>query len=196
MSSYFVFFYVVYAMIPSYMKHLLISFVFVLIFISPALAQDSRGGDKGQGAYKYTRSNAQSDVHQGILTAVLTYSKAKDPVGAKLHLTPRSHTLYERMYAHNLFFLLPNNTQAVFERRDNSFDYVRFMDIGAGTAKKNQYVTMAFFDDVGVQKLDLPETFRLGFGDDWLSTVNMLNNHTYLRANITAKKKQLECLRG
>ncbi len=132
------------------MRHVFILMLFVLMFPSLSFAQD-----------------AQSTA----LKQVFQFSKNKKPAEAKSYLTPRSHELYDRIYKHNLLFLIPSSVEANKNQVKNGFHYVQFSD---PAKPSKQSVIMAFQGNAAFSKLDLPETFRIGFGEDWPKKIDMI----------------------
>ncbi len=134
----------------------------------------------------------ESVYHQTVLTNVLSYSKSQEPEKAKTHLTARSHDLYDRIYAHNLTFLLPQGIEASQSQTKNGFDYVRFIE---PNASKKQSMIMTFQEEGKSKKLDLPETFRVGFGEEWPKTLDMVEQAYVFMRQQYGEEQSVEMLK-
>ncbi len=118
---------------------------------------------------------AQQKQYQ-VLQNVLLHSKNNAPESAKTYLSDRSYKLYDRIYQHNLLFLLPQTIQTEDIYRNNGYDYVAFRD---PSQSKQSASVLAFTTSSTAPKLDLPETFQIAFGEDWVNRLNLLEQ-TYL----------------
>lgn len=114
-----------------------------------------------------------------ILNQVFSASKQEEPQVAKSYLTSGSHGLYDRIYKHKLTFLLPENVNEVRSNNKNGFKYVQFTD---PVKAAGQSVIVAFQQEDGATKMDLPETFRIGFGENWQQKLDMIEQtYNYTR---------------
>lgn len=129
----------------------LLSFLAVMVLVSGAV---------------YANTNPQDVVQR-----LLSYSDAKKPDQAKEYMTERSHALFDRLYAHDLTNLIPSDTQLVNIKENNGFQYARFAD---PQKPKKGTAILVFKEENSVLKLDLPETFRTGFGEDWPKKIDMI----------------------
>ncbi len=114
----------------------------------------------------YAKTNPQDVVQR-----LLSYSDARQPEQAKQYMTARSHALFDRLYAHDLTHLIPSDTQLVSVKEKDNFQYARFTD--PKNTKKGTAI-LVFAEEESLLKLDLPETFRIGFGEDWLKKIEMI----------------------
>ncbi|PIR38631.1 MAG: hypothetical protein COV35_05580 [Alphaproteobacteria bacterium CG11_big_fil_rev_8_21_14_0_20_39_49] len=130
----------------------------------------------------------QGDNYYGTLNSILQYSRQHNPEKAKQFVTSDSAGLFDRIYKHKLFFLLPQNVNTGSKYTESGFDYVEFSD---PQISKDRYATLAFKQDGDSKKLDLPETFRIAFGDSWKETLNTIES-TYMLVNQMYGTKQSE----
>lgn len=137
-------------------------------------------------------ANAYAQGNNGeIVQSILSLTQQNKPAEAKAYLTPRSHDLYDRIYNHDLSFLFPSTLQTGNEQVKNGFQYIEFKN---PDEISNQKVFMAFDNVAGVTKLDLPETFRLGFGEDWPKTLNMIERSYLLARQYYGKEKSAQMM--
>ncbi len=108
---------------------------------------------------------------QDVVQRLLSYSDAKKPEQAKEYMTERSHSLFDRLYAHDLTHLIPSDTQLVDVKEKDGFQYARFAD---PQKPKQGTAILVFQQENSILKLDLPETFRTGFGEDWPKKIDMI----------------------
>lgn len=131
---------------------------------------------------------AQGDNYYNTLNSILQYSREQNPQKAKQFITSDSVGLFDRIYKHKLFFLLPQNVSTGSTYTESGFDYVEFSDPQISADK---YATLAFKQDGDAKKLDLPETFRVAFGDSWPETLSTIES-TYMLVNQMYGSQQSE----
>ncbi len=120
------------------------------------------------------------------LNHILAHTKDKQPDKAKAYLTSRSYDLYDRIYKHKLTFLIPSDVEATRNEVKDGFNYVQFID---PSSKSQQNIIMAFQNDASIEKLDLPETLRIGLGENWEASLDMIEQ-SYLFARQFYGEKQ------
>lgn len=108
---------------------------------------------------------------ENALYQLLSYAENNQAEQAKEYITKQSHPLFERLLAHDLIHLLPSEVKAVKTFQENGFHYTRFSD---PSKNHNQSVVLAFIEENGLLKLDLNETFRVGFGENWPQTIDTI----------------------
>jgi hypothetical protein len=112
----------------------------------------------------------------GILKSIINNAAAKEPEAAKAHLTEESQTLFDRIYKYDLMHVLPSNILPLEKQTQNGYSYVKFYDTAS---KSGSASILAFKPENSTTKLDLPETFRVGFGENWQQTLDMIEQ-TYV----------------
>jgi hypothetical protein len=126
------------------------------------------------------------------LKQIFVHSKAQEPEKAKAYLTARSHALYDRIYKHQLTFLLPQNVTVLKSEVKNGYTYKQFTD---PNSSHKQNAIMAFQSENGVQKLDLPETFRTGFGEQWNQTLDIIEQAYIFMKQKYGEEKSVEMIK-
>lgn len=106
-----------------------------------------------------------------VLDRLLSYAENNQAEQAKEYITKRSHPLFDRLLVHDLIHLLPSDVKALNTVQKNGFRYTRFSD---PNKNNDQSVVLAFMEENGLLKLDLDETFRVGFGENWPQTIDMI----------------------
>ncbi len=106
----------------------------------------------------------------GVVERFIEQAQKKAPEAAKKYLTAQSHMVFDRLYKHDLTHLIPSNIHDVKKKIQTPYSYV-------WAAQKNKPQSMsilAFRKEEGVMKLDLPETLRVGFGEDWPKRLDLI----------------------
>lgn len=105
------------------------------------------------------------------LSRLMEATRSQGYEQAKTHVTERSFPLFDRLWKQGVPLFFPQNVTLVKEKTQGEFRYVWVRpeeNPRAGT------LILAFADEDGQAKLDLPETFRNGLGEDWPKTLDML----------------------
>lgn len=112
-----------------------------------------------------------------LLNRLIVLAKDKNPEKAKEYLTPESHEVFDRLYKHDLTHLIPSDVIEVKREEKDEYNYVWFTDDKHPTKSS----VLAFKNQNDLLKLDLPQTFTLGFGEDWPKTIDLIEQ-SYLLA--------------
>ncbi len=129
-----------------------------------------------------------SEAH--LLDKIIALSKDKNPDKAKEYLTPESHAVYDRLYKHDLTHLIPSKVIEVKKEQRGNYHYVWFTDDKHPTKSS----ILAFKNDNNLLKLDLPETFTIGFGKDWTKTLDLIEQSYLLAQQYYGEEKSKELL--
>lgn len=127
-----------------------------------------------------------------VLERLLSYAETNQPEQAKEYITIRSHDLFDRLLAHDLIALLPSGVKALSAQEKNGFRYARFSD---PARTNNQSVILAFAEENKLLKLDLNETFRIGFGENWPQTIDMIEQSYIFAKQYYGEEKSAQLLK-
>lgn len=116
--------------------------------------------------------------------------RAKDYANAEPYLTQRSLDLFRRYSAYDLGDLTPANVSLMNSYQQNGFRYLHIMSVNNVNGKtRKSATTVAMVTEQNQPKIDLPETFRLAFGDDWEQKLNGIEQaYLFARQNLGDKQ--------
>lgn len=111
----------------------------------------------------------------------------------KQHISARSRPLYNRMIRHRPESLLPSKVTAISTQDNGGFRYLRVSDGGtAGRGRRQMLV--ALVKENNAIKVDLPETFRKAFGEDWPHAIDMIETGYMFAKSHLGEKESKEAL--
>ena len=113
--------------------------------------------------------------------------QAKNYDGASQYTSNASQDLFKKYTAFDLGDLTPGNLSVVSQSSNNNFRYVKIA--GTDSRGKRAMINVAMITENGNAKIDLPESMRLGFGDNWQQRVDFIEQ-SYLLAKQNLGEQQ------
>lgn len=90
---------------------------------------------------------------------------------ARAEVTERSAPLFDRLWKQGVPLFFPENAKLKKEKAEGGF---RYLWVSPADAPRAGALILAFTDEDEKPKLDLPETFRHGLGEDWPKKLDAL----------------------
>lgn len=111
---------------------------------------------------------AEDDL--GTLKNFSTALQMKNYETAKQYISAASHDLFDRYTKYDLGDMTPGYSKTVSQSKSGNFRYLKVQT----TATPPKVTNVAFVNESGESKIDLPETARLGLGQNWQQKIDLI----------------------
>lgn len=115
-------------------------------------------------------------------------------IHAKDYVTERSSTYYDRIMKVEPETLLPDHYKVIDNVTKHGFTYLRVQEVpvnpSMGTA------VLAFDTSTGAARLDIPETLRRAFGENWQARFDMIEQSYLMASQHLGEAQSKEMLKG
>jgi hypothetical protein len=125
-----------------------------VVFLCAAFAHGARAG--------------AGDAEMHSLRRLIAATHAQGYAQAETLVTERSRPFLARLWQHGVPYYFPQEVRLEKEKKRGAFRYLWIAPADDAPESENAgSAILAYTTEGGTAKLDLPETFRNGFGEDW-----------------------------
>jgi hypothetical protein len=107
---------------------------------------------------------------QSSFGRIIQCVKKEDTHGCRQLLTASSVSLYDRFVSYDLMRCLPKNASYISHQKSNGAVILR---ASATVGGNKRYMRLMLSEEEGQWKLDVPESLRLGMGENWEKQIQM-----------------------
>lgn len=112
-----------------------------------------------------------NDADMRSLERLMEATRSQGYAQAQTEVTERSRPLLDRLWKQGVPLFFPQNITLKKEKAAGDF---RYLWVSPKENPKAGSLILAYTNEGGKAKLDLPETFRNGLGENWPKTLDML----------------------
>ncbi len=149
-------------------------FVFIYLILMPFMAHAESGDMK-------------------TLRALMEATRTQGYAQAKTHVTERSVPLFDRLWGYGVPLYFPEDF--VLKKEETVGDY-RYAWVHPAENSTTGTLILAFTDEDGSAKLDLPETFQNGLGPNWPQRLDMLEKAYLIARQQMGDEAALKMIQG
>lgn len=127
------------------------------------------------------------------LKRLMDATRSQGYTQARAQVTERSRPLFDRLWKQGVPLFFPEDAVLKKERTAGKF---RYLWVSPAENPHAGNLILAFADEDGKAKLDLPETFRNGLGEDWPKKLDMLEQGYLMAKAQMGDEAALKLLQG
>lgn len=127
------------------------------------------------------------------LHTLMDATRSRGYAQAEVLVTERSRPLLERFWKQGVPLFFPEKATVKKEMTKGAF---RYLWVTPAENPQAGSVIVAYTDEDGRSKLDLPETFRNGLGKDWPNKLNMLEQGYLMAKAQMGEEAALKMVQG
>lgn len=127
------------------------------------------------------------------LARLMAATRSQGYAQARAEVTERSGPLFDRLWKQGVPLFFPENAKLKKEKAEGAF---RYLWVSPAETPKAGALILAFTDEEGKARLDLPETFRHGLGEDWPKKLDALEQGYLMAKAQMGDEAALKLLQG
>lgn len=134
-----------------------------------------------------------SDADMESLHKLMDATRSRGYAQAQPYVTERSMPLMDRLWKQGVPLFFPEKASLKKKKEQGGY---RYLWVSPADNPKAGSLILAFTDEDGQAKLDLPETFRNGLGEDWPKQLDMLEQGYIMAKAQMGEEAALKLIQG